>query len=363
MNRYLAELKTKQISIMSDIYLYYYFENGKVEEMKCDANLSVSEFIQKVKNYYKNNDELEDEEKPYSPPDLEDIRCAFLKGQKLQDNDLLKNHIDDLQKCPLFLSNDPTKSYEYNFTHIDLDDYENIQFQSKYYDEFNFKATEKKTKKEVFIKVYDKSLRMEDFYTDLQALNVVSALKHPGTVQIQGFRYPLNDQEKKQTKLLKIECKDRRGKTVEVDLTGFILIFEFMKNGSIEYAVSEYLKTGGQNQDKMNPTIRSKIIFGIASTMKIIHQKNAIHRDLKLQNIFLDENFEPRIGGFELFKLMKGNLIMTMSIVTPYYIVPEFSIIDFSDYDTFVDVYSYAFILYPDYFAILRVFYAILAFI
>ena len=93
---------------MSYIDLYYYFENGKVEMMRCDENLSVSEFIEKVKNDYA---EQERDEKLYSPPDLEDIHCAFLKGQKLQDTDVLKNHIEDLQKSPLFLSNDPTKSY------------------------------------------------------------------------------------------------------------------------------------------------------------------------------------------------------------------------------------------------------------
>lgn len=56
-----------------------------------------------------------------------------------------------------------------------------------------------------------------------------------------------------------------------IDLTGFILVVEFMEN--VEQINNEYLDTNGEIQDKMNPTIRSKIIFGIASTMKKIHKK------------------------------------------------------------------------------------------
>lgn len=49
----------------------------------------------------------------------------------------------------------------------------------------------------------------------------------------------------------------------------------------------------------MNPTIRCKLFFGIVNTMKQLHKKGVIHRDLNPLHIFLDENSEPLISGFE----------------------------------------------------------------
>ena len=124
-----------------------------------------------------------------------------------------------------------------------------------------------------------------------------------------------------------------------IDLTGFILVVEFMEN--VEQINNEYLDTKGEIQDKMNPTIRSKIIFGIASTMKKIHKKKAIHRDLTLQHIYLDKNLELRIGGFEQAKFINNDMNMTMVDGTPLYMAPETFIDGDCFYDFSVDVYSY----------------------
>ena len=48
----------------------------------------------------------------------------------------------------------------------------------------------------------------------------------------------------------------------------------------------------------MNPTIRSKIVFGVAAIMKKIHSKKIIFQNLRLERIYLDDNLEPVIGGF-----------------------------------------------------------------
>ena len=41
-----------------------------------------------------------------------------------------------------------------------------------------------------------------------------------------------------------------------------------MKNGRLDKITKDYLKDPKTVSDKMNPTIRSKIIFGVASIMK-----------------------------------------------------------------------------------------------
>lgn len=52
-----------------------------------------------------------------------------------------------------------------------------------------------------------------------------------------------------------------------------------MINGTLSQPLYKYLKSKGTNNQKMNPTIRNKIIFGIASIVnfcleKIFHLKN-----------------------------------------------------------------------------------------
>ena len=66
----------------------------------------------------------------------------------------------------------------------------------------------------------------------------------------------------------------------KVDVSGVIIITEF-KNGSLELIVKKYLKNEGKGTEKLNPTIRSKIIFGVAAIMKRIHRHNLIHKLLK----------------------------------------------------------------------------------
>ena len=46
----------------------------------------------------------------------------------------------------------------------------------------------------------------------------------------------------------------------------------------------------------MNPTIRSKIIFCVVSTIKSLHKRNILHKQIDTSHIFLDDNLEPRIS-------------------------------------------------------------------
>lgn len=120
---------------------------------------------------------------------------------------------------------------------------------------------------------------------------------------------------------------------------GLTLITKFLTNWNISALTKEYLDTKGQNKNKMNPLIRSKIIFGIASAMKYLHQQNIIIRYLTLENIFLDDNYEPKILISLIYDFDK--FINTNNY---FYISPEFIL--GGSYSCSIDVYSFAFVVY-----------------
>ena len=82
----------------------------------------------------------------------------------------------------------------------------------------------------------------------------------------------------------------------------FLIIEEYMHGKDIDYLLQQYLRTKGTKNKFMNPTIRNKIIFGIAATMKSLHKLNLIHGNLNTSHIFLDDNLEPRISYCRLPK-------------------------------------------------------------
>ena len=215
-----------------------------------------------------------------------------------------------------------------------------------------FRATDKDGK-DVALKII---LQVESLKTKkeqeglLREITVPRILNLPGIVRLIGFRFPLTKEVKeeiikKDPNALKLKVTDK-GKKVDIDLSGALIVTELMKNGSIDSLVSEYLKSNGKSNEKINPTIRSKIIFGVAATMKRVHKNNIIHRDLKLENVFLDDDLEPRIADFGLAKVIQNEVDMTMAIGTPYIMAPEIFMDGDETYGISVDVYAFAFLIY-----------------
>ena len=70
------------------------------------------------------------------------------------------------------------------------------------------------------------------------------------------------------------------------------------------------------------PEIQS-IVYGICNGIKYLHSRGIIHRDLKLGNIFLNDNFQVKIGDFGLASKLefKGENKRTIC-GTPNYIAP-----------------------------------------
>jgi serine/threonine protein kinase len=94
----------------------------------------------------------------------------------------------------------------------------------------------------------------------------------------------------------------------------------------------------------LTATVKSKNIFGIVSGMCSLHARGILHRNLKPMNIFLNERFEPIIGGFVLSRPYDTDLEFTSSLGTVHFEAPE--VIVGGSYDFSIDIYSFAVTLY-----------------
>jgi len=83
----------------------------------------------------------------------------------------------------------------------------------------------------------------------------------------------------------------------------------------------------------------------ICLSVKHIHDRKILHRDIKSQNIFLTKNGLVKLGDFGIAKCLDGTLDKAKTIVgTPYYLSPE--IVNNKPYAFKSDIWSLGILLY-----------------
>ncbi|KAL1820085.1 hypothetical protein ACET3Z_014954 [Daucus carota] len=124
-----------------------------------------------------------------------------------------------------------------------------------------------------------------------------------------------------------------------------LLVYEFMKNGSLD----KWIFFSYKNRERLLdwPT-RFNIAVGTALGIAYFHEQcrnRIIHCDIKPENILLDENFCPKVSDFGLAKLMgrEHSQVVTMVRGTRGYLAPEW--VSNRPVTVKADVYSYGMLL------------------
>lgn len=165
----------------------------------------------------------------------------------------------------------------------------------------------------VAVKYYNCKLFSEDDIANhfIQETGLMSSLRHPNIVSFYGA-------------------------TLSYPRVGFIMEYcsqsvdKFIENGEVKNVPSTSL---------------INILEDVCRAMSYLHSNNIIHRDLKWQNVLLDDKNQCKITDFGMSRIKDSfSISMTQNIGTGIYIAPE----NYCglNYDTKVDVYAFGIMIF-----------------
>ncbi|KAI9088652.1 hypothetical protein K1719_029766 [Acacia pycnantha] len=102
-----------------------------------------------------------------------------------------------------------------------------------------------------------------------------------------------------------------------------LLVYEFVPNKTVSY----HLHDKSANQGLLLPwTVRIKIAIETATALAFLHASGTIHRDVKTNNILLDNNFSIKVADFGLSRLFPDDVthVSTAPQGTPGYVDPDY---------------------------------------
>lgn len=165
-----------------------------------------------------------------------------------------------------------------------------------------------------------KGKKMADDNMIIREIEVLSEIQGPGILPFRGISPTNFDGEEYPT-----------------------IFTKYMTNGSLgEMIRQEKLKKAPA---EWNNTTKMINIYGICVTMSFLHKNNIIHKDLKPDNVLLDEKYHPYVCDFGMAKFTNGKTnTKTANGGTPIFMAPE--IYMNNPYDSKVDVYAFGMLLY-----------------
>lgn len=118
-------------------------------------------------------------------------------------------------------------------------------------------------------------------------------------------------------------------------------ILEYAEGGSLE----EKLRTEGP----LPPRAAAELVLSLARTIRFIHERNYIHRDLKTSNILIASDGTPKIADFGLARVLSGGKDVTAPgeiMGTPSFMAPEQALGRSAEVGPATDLYGLGAILY-----------------
>ncbi|KAL7160888.1 hypothetical protein ACSBR2_041516 [Camellia fascicularis] len=144
---------------------------------------------------------------------------------------------------------------------------------------------------------------------------ILTRLRHPNLVSLYG-------------------CSSRHSREL-------LLVYEYIPNGT----VADHLHGDLAKSGSLSWTTRMNIAFETASALAYLHASDVIHRDVKTNNILLDNSFRVKVADFGLSRLFPTNVthVSTAPQGTPGYVDPEYH--DCYQLTDKSDVYSFGVVL------------------
>ena len=105
--------------------------------------------------------------------------------------------------------------------------------------------------------------------------------------------------------------------------------------------LANFIENNKNSNCLINEDILYKIIYNISLGIKEIHSKDIIHRDLNPNNIFMNDDYNIKIGDFGISKHCKST---NSNVGTLYYKSPE--LIKGEQYNNSVDIWALGCIIY-----------------
>ncbi|XP_021291980.1 LEAF RUST 10 DISEASE-RESISTANCE LOCUS RECEPTOR-LIKE PROTEIN KINASE-like 1.2 isoform X2 [Herrania umbratica] len=135
--------------------------------------------------------------------------------------------------------------------------------------------------------------RVEQFMNEVE---ILTRLRHKNLVSLYG-------------------CTSRHSREL-------LLVYEYIPNGTVaDHLHGERAKPGA-----LPWSIRLEIAIETAEALRFLHASDTIHRDVKTNNILLDNNFSVKVADFGLSRLFPTDVthVSTAPQGTPGYVDPEY---------------------------------------
>ena len=105
-------------------------------------------------------------------------------------------------------------------------------------------------------------------------------------------------------------------------------LLEVFENKGNIFCVMEYAKEGDilnliKTRGPLDENTARFIVVQVAQGLKYCHSKNILHRDIKLDNVLLSENYTAKICDFGISRVVKKGELIFEDSGTPAYTAPE----------------------------------------